>query len=763
MPILQRLAVVASRRASGCPPWNLRTGLKSALAILMVTLALISPAISHAQSGPSVPSVTITSVKVNSDSVKIDFLPVPGAKDYRVYDVTDPYQVKYAGTWHLDADTATWPWSNMMFNVDSSGNPIYPLSVIPNPAGGWSAYHHIDVPATEIEYNGLVPGQPTTLVVEAVDAQGPMSYMSLYADNSNGINQRTFPLDSDCNPSLGICALGSNMGCTWWADQQNEDVMTTNGQGDYHNDPNVIARSQPFVVTANGAAPLPDTNSASQVFCDTFNGNCTVAPYNVISAGNNYGTGIEATTLTTPAGVWDVRTKAIDTVASSPVFVDGNHMMGVVFDSDHVGYGAVSYSPEQTISIANGQIAHVTFEVDAHTDGRRWVALAITPSNDPLTGYELPTNEGNANVNSTGNWVFWQWEGSGCLVNEGYGLNGPYGFTDWGILGAAGQATYYNNQRIFQNYQFGHGLDNRSRFDVFFSQSHFSMYEDGQLESSYDFPVPLSFSQVKVYYNAYMYHSALEQLELEQNAGYETYWINTTPTSDERHWDNMGFEVLPASTSWSSLGSLIQMPQAQAPTYVSGTSGGILPTAPTLPSAPQSLSSSAGNAQVSLTWKGCSGASSYDVYRGTRSGSESLYKSGVTSTNWVDSGATNGTTYYYVATAANSAGQSGKSNETSATPLGGPVPKAPTYLVAKASAVLVNLTWNGPPSATSYNVYRGTKPGGESPTPIATGVKNRMYTDRTANRKTTFYYTVSASNANGTSGMSNEAASSPYH
>ena len=46
----------------------------------------------------------------------------------------------------------------------------------------------------------------------------------------------------------------------------------------------------------------------------------------------------------------------------------------------------------------------------------------------------------------------------------------------------------------------------------------------------------------------------------------------------------------------------------------------------------------------------------------------------VTGTNYVDSTATNGTTYYYKVAAVNSAGTSGMSNEASATPIAQTVP-----------------------------------------------------------------------------------------
>jgi kumamolisin len=93
----------------------------------------------------------------------------------------------------------------------------------------------------------------------------------------------------------------------------------------------------------------------------------------------------------------------------------------------------------------------------------------------------------------------------------------------------------------------------------------------------------------------------------------------------------------------------------------SGASSGSAPAAPT------GLTATAGNGQVSLTWTGSSGATSYEVLRSTTSGSESPLTS-VTSTSYTDTGLSNGTTYFYVVEAANTYGTSGASNEASATP-----------------------------------------------------------------------------------------------
>ena len=92
---------------------------------------------------------------------------------------------------------------------------------------------------------------------------------------------------------------------------------------------------------------------------------------------------------------------------------------------------------------------------------------------------------------------------------------------------------------------------------------------------------------------------------------------------------------------------------------------------------------------------------------------------------------------------------------------GGSTPPAPTGLTAVLGNAQVSLNWTGSSGATSYNVYRGTTSGGESSTPIATGLTGTSYTNTGLTNGTTYYYKVAAVNSAGTSGMSNEANSTP--
>src|SRR3984957_17587884 len=78
---------------------------------------------------------------------------------------------------------------------------------------------------------------------------------------------------------------------------------------------------------------------------------------------------------------------------------------------------------------------------------------------------------------------------------------------------------------------------------------------------------------------------------------------------------------------------------------------------PQAPSSPVGLQAVAANAQVSLSWSASAGATSYHVKRSTTSGGPYTQVSAPTSTSFTDTGLTNGTAYFYVVSALNTAGE----------------------------------------------------------------------------------------------------------
>jgi fibronectin type 3 domain-containing protein len=185
------------------------------------------------------------------------------------------------------------------------------------------------------------------------------------------------------------------------------------------------------------------------------------------------------------------------------------------------------------------------------------------------------------------------------------------------------------------------------------------------------------------------------------------------------------------------------------------------PAAPIVaPAAPMGLAATAGNAQVSLVWDASSGATSYNVKRSTTSGGPYTAISSPTATSFIDTTVTNGTKYFYVVSAVNSAGESANSAEVNATPVAPAQPPAtPTGLAATSGNANVSLTWNASTGATSYNVKRSTTSGG----PYATiaSPTTASFADTTVTNGTTYFYVVSAMNGAGQSGNSNQVSATP--
>jgi hypothetical protein len=161
------------------------------------------------------------------------------------------------------------------------------------------------------------------------------------------------------------------------------------------------------------------------------------------------------------------------------------------------------------------------------------------------------------------------------------------------------------------------------------------------------------------------------------------------------------------------------------------------PAAPTqpqsqIPPVPTSLIATAGNAQISLTWAISSGATSYHVKRGTTTGGPYTQVSAPTTNAYTDTSLTNGTKYFYVVSALDSAGESANSTEANATPT------APTNQTPDVT-ITINPSNTKPISPYIYglNFYFGET----DPPPMAT-------LDRDGgNRWTAYNWETNASNA----------------
>lgn len=182
---------------------------------------------------------------------------------------------------------------------------------------------------------------------------------------------------------------------------------------------------------------------------------------------------------------------------------------------------------------------------------------------------------------------------------------------------------------------------------------------------------------------------------------------------------------------------------------------------PQPPAAPTGLTATdVSSSQINLSWTASSGATSYNVKRATVSGgSYTTVATGVTTTNFSDTGLSDSTTYYYVVSAVNAGGESANSTEATATT----IPQSPAGLAATGGNAVVNLVWvqSSSPGITQNKVYRSTAGSGGPYNLLATLTATTSYSDTAVVNGSTYYYTVSAVNAAGESALSAYAGATP--
>ncbi len=179
-----------------------------------------------------------------------------------------------------------------------------------------------------------------------------------------------------------------------------------------------------------------------------------------------------------------------------------------------------------------------------------------------------------------------------------------------------------------------------------------------------------------------------------------------------------------------------------------------------VPSVPTSLSATAANGSVGLSWNASTGSGTitYNVLRSTTSGSGyTTIASNQSGTTYTDSTVTNGTTYYYVVNASNAGGSSATSSQVTALPMLPPL--TPTGLTATGAQNNIQLNWNATSGlgTITYNILRSTTSGSGYST-IASSQSGTTYSDLSVLTGTTYYYVVTASNAGGTSSNSSEVS-----
>jgi hypothetical protein len=126
--------------------------------------------------------------------------------------------------------------------------------------------------------------------------------------------------------------------------------------------------------------------------------------------------------------------------------------------------------------------------------------------------------------------------------------------------------------------------------------------------------------------------------------------------------------------------------------YDTGTAGQVkLIVSLPAPPAPTNLTASGTNLLINLKWNSVSGATSYNLKRGTiNSGPYPTLFSGLTATNYADANVTNAVNYFYIVTATGAGGESTNSLQASAVPLPS---NQPTNIMMQTGAGQMQLSW----------------------------------------------------------------------
>jgi fibronectin type 3 domain-containing protein len=232
-------------------------------------------------------------------------------------------------------------------------------------------------------------------------------------------------------------------------------------------------------------------------------------------------------------------------------------------------------------------------------------------------------------------------------------------------------------------------------------------------------------------------------------------WGNTLSSNDDNPYPNFNF------SSTVSAGGYYYVRVRHYSYYGTGSytlSVVFSPAAPP-PQTPYGLSviASSQMAQTYLSWSSSYLATGYRIKRSTSSSgpfNTIATTSGTYSTAFYDNTVAWGTTYYYVVSAENSAGESGNSYVVSVAT----APYSPSGVVAYGGSGYVWVSWNAASGASSYYVKRSSTSGGPYATILNTA--STAYTDTyNISPGTTYYYVISAWSYSGAESYNSSQAS----
>ena len=227
----------------------------------------------------------------------------------------------------------------------------------------------------------------------------------------------------------------------------------------------------------------------------------------------------------------------------------------------------------------------------------------------------------------------------------------------------------------------------------------------------------------------------------QQSTGYSllgtttsTSYVNTSAAAGKTYY----YKVCAVNSAGTSAYSNI----------VSGRAKAAIPAAPRV-----TIGNSSASGKPQLTWAAVDGAAKYEIYRSTQQSTGFTLLGTTTSTNYVNTGAAVGKTYYYKVRALNVDGAAGAYSSTVSGAAKAVAPAAPTVTMTYSDGGKPKLTWSAVSGAASYRVYRSESRGtGYS---LLGTTTSTSYVNTGAAVGKTYYYRVKAVNSAGTSAYSN--------
>lgn len=444
-----------------------------------------------------------------------------------------------------------------------------------------------------IQMNDLDPVNPTMLQLVAIDKlarfQTQDGMMTMDAMNMTG----TVP-GGPGSPNMNNDFIAQMNGPVAI------DGFVKNGQGDPSNAPNIIALSAPFSVSCAPFALTGTDGHGGSAFLDRFrsgaNEPIVQVPIDAIVA--QYSTDAPTVLINNPkvqsfqTPNWNFINYALDNGMTKLFFMP--HFMSVVYDGGgpgapfnrgratannyglHIANGSMTMQPRAADGsnwfgdITGGKVLHVTMEVDAHVNGRRFMLITLKGKDQkvfsaaPTKMHDddlRPENRATTDANFFawiigGNNDFTIFKNNGSTTGRPYDHLRPAAPVDYADATAITRISLYGAQPRTNGT--ARELDKMHRFHLYISHTRMRIVEEtpeGPFSIVYDRPfgngITLPFDQIEPVFVQEVYHTAIDALDGEQYGGgafaggpENMHWINNRPYADERHWDNMGAEVL---------------------------------------------------------------------------------------------------------------------------------------------------------------------------------------------------------------------------